>query len=91
MLKRTGRIALLAALAAGVLVVQLGGMAANSKAQTVDGPTPSPYAGQQGSSVRGLTDEEIADLRTGSGMGLARPAELNSYPGPRHVLDLADE
>jgi Spy/CpxP family protein refolding chaperone len=23
-------------------------------------------------------------------MGLARPAELNGYPGPRHVLDLAD-
>jgi Spy/CpxP family protein refolding chaperone len=23
-------------------------------------------------------------------MGLARPAELNRYPGPRHVLDLAD-
>jgi Spy/CpxP family protein refolding chaperone len=23
-------------------------------------------------------------------MGLALPAELNGYPGPRHVLDLAD-
>jgi hypothetical protein len=23
-------------------------------------------------------------------MGLARPAELNRHPGPRHVLDLAD-
>ena len=26
----------------------------------------------------------------GEGMGLARPAELNRHPGPRHVLDLAD-
>jgi Spy/CpxP family protein refolding chaperone len=24
-------------------------------------------------------------------MGLARPAEMNGYPGPMHVLDLADE
>jgi hypothetical protein len=24
-------------------------------------------------------------------MGLARPGEINGYPGPRHVLDLADE
>ena len=23
-------------------------------------------------------------------MGFALPAELNGYPGPRHVLDLAD-
>ena len=23
-------------------------------------------------------------------MGLAKPAELNHYPGPRHVLDIAD-
>ena len=23
-------------------------------------------------------------------MGMARPAELNGFPGPRHVLDLAD-
>ena len=24
-------------------------------------------------------------------MGIALPAELNGYPGPRHVLELADE
>ena len=54
-------------------------------------PYPAPYAGQQNSSVRGLTEEEIATFRTGTGMGLARPAEINGYPGPRHVLALADE
>ena len=54
-------------------------------------PTPGPYAGQQHSSVRGLTEEEITTFRSGAGMGLARPGEINGYPGPRHALALADE
>jgi Spy/CpxP family protein refolding chaperone len=32
----------------------------------------------------------LADLRAGRGMGLALAAELNGYPGPAHVLELAD-
>ncbi len=51
-------------------------------------PQPSPYAGQTESPVRGLTAQEVADLLAGRGAGYARTAELNSYPGPRHVLDL---
>jgi hypothetical protein len=39
--------------------------------------------------IRGLTDREVSDLRQGMGMGRARAAELNGYPGPRHVLELA--
>jgi hypothetical protein len=50
----------------------------------------SPYAGTGSAEVPTLTPEEIAQLRAGEGMGLARPAELNGYPGPRHALDLAD-
>ncbi|HET7291537.1 MAG TPA: Spy/CpxP family protein refolding chaperone [Vicinamibacteria bacterium] len=38
-----------------------------------------------------LTPEEVAGYLAGRGMGLARPAELNHHPGPRHVLDLAKE
>jgi Spy/CpxP family protein refolding chaperone len=49
----------------------------------------SPYAGKAGSEVKALTAEEIQAYREGTGMGLAKPAELNHYPGPRHVLDLA--
>src|SRR5437588_10339607 len=30
-----------------------------------------------------------SDLRGGRGMGMALAAELNSYPGPAHVLELA--
>ena len=33
----------------------------------------------------------MADLRAGRGMGLALAAELNGYPGPSHVLELADQ
>jgi hypothetical protein len=33
----------------------------------------------------------VSDLKTGRGMGLALAAELNGYPGPSHVLELADQ
>jgi Spy/CpxP family protein refolding chaperone len=52
---------------------------------------PSPYAGWQGRTVKALSADQIDDLMNGRGMELALPAELNGYPGPRHVLDLADE
>lgn len=38
-----------------------------------------------------LTDERVEGLLAGEGLGYALPAELNSHPGPRHVLDLEDE
>jgi hypothetical protein len=41
--------------------------------------------------VRVLSDQQIADLRAGRGMGLALPAELNGYPSPVHVLELGDQ
>src|SRR4051794_40989288 len=49
-----------------------------------------PYAGMQSRSIKALSDQQIADLRAGRGMGLALPAELNGYPGPVHVLELAE-
>jgi|RhiMethySRZTD1v2_1073278.scaffolds.fasta_scaffold714775_2 hypothetical protein len=56
----------------------------------VSQPAPSqPYAGLQMREIKALSDEEIADLRAGRGMGMALPAELNGYPGPSHVLELA--
>jgi Spy/CpxP family protein refolding chaperone len=50
----------------------------------------SPYADQPSSGIASLSVTEMEDLRNGAGMGLARAAELNHYPGPKHVLDLAD-
>jgi len=49
-----------------------------------------PYAGLQARPIKALSDQQIADLRAGRGMGLALPAELNGYPGPVHVIELAD-
>ena len=50
-----------------------------------------PYAGQQTRSIKALSDQEIADYLQGQGMGLSKVAELNHYPGPRHVLDQAGD
>jgi hypothetical protein len=41
-------------------------------------------------SIKALSDQQIADLRGGRGMGLALAAELNGYPGPAHALELSD-
>jgi hypothetical protein len=49
----------------------------------------TPYAGQQTRSIKALSDGDIAALQKGEGMGLAKAAELNGYPGPVHVLALA--
>jgi Spy/CpxP family protein refolding chaperone len=51
----------------------------------------APYAGWDGRAIKALSAGQVDDLRNGRGMGLALAAELNGYPGPRHVLDLADE
>ncbi|MDB5761007.1 MAG: hypothetical protein JWQ21_2 [Herminiimonas sp.] len=50
----------------------------------------SAYAGIQSRAVKALSEQQTADLRAGKGMSLALPAELNGYPGPSHVLELAD-
>jgi len=47
----------------------------------------TPYAGMQMRSIKALSDQQIADLAAGRGMGLALAAELNGYPGPSHVLN----
>jgi hypothetical protein len=49
------------------------------------------YAGQQARPIKALSDDDLAALRKGEGMGMAKAAELNGYPGPRHVLDLAQQ
>ena len=51
----------------------------------------TPYAGMQTRPIKALSDQQIADLKAGRGMGLALAAELNGYPGPLHVLELADK
>ena len=48
-----------------------------------------PYAGQQARSIKSLSGDDIAAMRKGEGIGMAKAAELNGYPGPAHVLQLA--
>ena len=48
----------------------------------------SPYAHARDNDIPTLTPAEVYGLRTGEGMGLARPAELNHFPGPKHLLEL---
>lgn len=49
----------------------------------------SPYADMDVDDRTSLPADEVARLRAGEGMGMALAAELNGYPGPRHVLELA--
>jgi Spy/CpxP family protein refolding chaperone len=48
-------------------------------------------AGNLSSPIKALSPAELGALLAGQGMGLAKAAELNDYPGPRHVLDLGEE
>jgi Spy/CpxP family protein refolding chaperone len=57
---------------------------------TCFGQTRSP-AGQEKRTVKALSPEEIEQYLSGHGMGLAKAAELNHYPGPRHVLELSED
>jgi len=49
-----------------------------------------PYAGFAQRPIKALSEQQVDDLRAGRGMALALAAELNGYPGPSHVLELAD-
>ena len=51
----------------------------------------SPYAGENLRSIKSLSEQEIESLSAGNGMGFAKLAELNHYPGPKHVLEVSDE
>jgi Spy/CpxP family protein refolding chaperone len=55
------------------------------------GATDNPYAGQEQRAIKALSEQEISDYLNGRGMGVSKAAELNHYPGPRHVLDLAPQ
>ena len=51
----------------------------------------SPYAGEQSRTIKSLSQQEVSDYLSGKGMGFAKAAELNGYPGPAHVLELAEK
>jgi hypothetical protein len=76
------------------LLLGCGIAVAQHKAQNErDGPLAPPsskvqsYAGQDARAVAMLSPEDVENFFAGRGMGLAKSAELNGYPGPMHVLE----
>lgn len=51
----------------------------------------SPYVGHMNREIKALAPDRIDGLRRGDGLGYALAAELNGYPGPKHVLELATD
>lgn len=75
----------------GIAVLLTLGTVALISSNSIDSSNAqSPYS-QLDSPVQGLSAQEVDDLVNGRGAGYALTAELNSYPGPRHVLDLAQD
>jgi hypothetical protein len=70
-----------------VLAIMLTAVAMPALAQS----PATPYAGQQARAIKALSHEDVAALLKGEGMGMAKAAELNGYPGPAHVIPLAKE
>lgn len=85
MYRSTCALVLYAALAAAPAWAQHGHQAAQP-AQPAQ-----PYAGQQQRSIKALSDDEVKQYLSGAGMGYAKAAELNRYPGPLHALELAEK
>jgi hypothetical protein len=51
----------------------------------------SKYIGQESRAIKSLSSEDIKELKTGAGWGLAKAAELNGLPGPKHILEMKQE
>jgi Spy/CpxP family protein refolding chaperone len=47
----------------------------------------SSYAGEENQTVKAMSDEDIQKYLNGEGMGFAKAAELNGFPGPKHILE----
>ena len=57
----------------------------------INAQTQSHHSSESGNEIKAFTSVQINGYLNGEGMGLAKAAELNHFPGPRHVLDLANE
>ncbi len=51
----------------------------------------SKYIGQERREIKSLSNDDIKELRAGAGWGLAKAAELNGLPGPKHILEMKKE
>lgn len=51
----------------------------------------SKYIGQERRDIKSLSNDDIKELKAGAGWGLAKAAELNGLPGPKHILEMKKE
>jgi hypothetical protein len=51
----------------------------------------SKYIGQEKRGIKSLSKEDIKELKAGAGWGMAKAAELNGLPGPKHILEMSKE
>lgn len=56
-------------------------------AQSEHNHSTSQYTGQESREIKTLSAAQVQGYLNGEGMEMAKAAELNGYPGPRHVLD----
>lgn len=68
-----------------LLILVLGGSCGANQSEHAH--LQSPYAGQEKRAIKALSDEEIKNYLEGNGMGFAKAAELNGFPGPKHILE----
>lgn len=73
-------------LAAGLLLASAAAFAQHGATPPA---TAKPYAGLESRDIKALSAEDTERLLQGQDMSLALAAELNGYPGPMHVLELA--
>lgn len=78
----------------GALVLFLAAPAAAQHGGGMQHATPGAagaYSGLEKRDIKALSAEDVEALLAGQGMGLALSAELNHFPGPKHVLELAEK
>lgn len=47
----------------------------------------SQYAGEEKREIKALSNEDLKNYLEGNGMGYAKVAELNGFPGPKHIIE----
>ncbi len=89
MIRLAALLSLLLGLTASTVLAQNKGSGSGSSSSAVEAPATGTSA-PPSAATSALSDHEISDLKAGRGMGMALAAELNGYPGPSHVLELAE-
>ncbi len=81
---------IIAVAAAVFFLAQPEPIAETPQPQTAEPSQKSPYVGEETRTIKTLSKQDTEGLLAGVGTpfgGMAKAAELNGYPGPRHVLD----